>query len=398
MFLVLQIGSGVFFVAEAGAEDLVRIAGLLLLTPFIWKQSRHSQPIYAFCNSAFRMREEALFQRFLVGYLLWALASTFVHYEVVQFVTHLGGAVCLMIVVRVLASDGGVAVARLLPVVLGSAVALSLGIGLLDPTQGLAGGRLRGLFVNANLLAFYSFLALITGLLLVRVGFASLVLSAISIAAVVWTGSRTAAIASATAILLLALFGNRRSRWFVLAALGLVALVLIGVLDLGPSPLFRSLDTRDGSLDEAVRVLSLSPLLGLGFGGSGVEIASTPLRAVVEGGTLALIAVVVMYLLLLREAQRRTPTLVAVAAAAIISSFGEAWFLSAIGPMTLLFVSLWIGISARSLAIRGPKYDGYPPSEDFHVDALDRISTRGDPHHALVATSRGQRERNSEGS
>lgn len=347
IFLILQVGAGIFLVPKGGAEDLVRIAGLLVLTPFVWQQGRRAKSIDD-SNRNIRLRQEALFQRFLVGYLLWALAGTLVHGEVLQFVTHLGGAVFLMIIVRVLASDGGVAAARLLPIVLGSAVALSLGVGLLDPTQGVAGGRLRGIFINANLLGFYAFIALVCGLLLVRGRWWSLFLCGASIVALVWTGSRTSAIAAAAALLLLALFGHRRSRWVVLPALGIGVLGLIGIVDWGASPLLRTLDTRDGSLDEAMRVLSLSPLTGVGVGGELVEVASSPLRAFVQGGMIALLGVLIMYVVLLREAVRRDTLLLAVSLAAILSSLGEGWFLSSLGSMLIVFVSAWIGISSRT--------------------------------------------------
>ena len=125
-------------------------------------------------------------------------------------------------------------------------------------------------------------------------------------------------------------------------------MALVGLMDLSASPLlFRDWGSRDGSLQEAVRVLSISPLFGLGVGGELVEVASSPLRAFVEGGILALVGVVIMYLVLLRAALRRNASLLAMTLAAILSSFGEGWFLSSIGSMMLVFSAVWIGVASR---------------------------------------------------
>jgi hypothetical protein len=346
LFLLIQVGSGTFII-PLDAEDPVRVAGLLVLIPFVWRKKRAGQWIDV-PNQALQRRNHAVFTELLIGYFFWAFSSTLLHGAIGQMSLHLVGIVFLLIVVRVLSSDGGIVIARVVPVILGSALVLSAGMGILDPTQGLAGGRLRGPFANANLLGFYAFIALLSGLLLIRRRFWSLVLCSLSIMVIAWTGSRSSAIAALSGVLLLALFRNRRSRWVVWVIVGVAAMALVGFMDPSASPLlFRDWGSRDGSAQEAFRVLSVSPFLGVGFGGELVEVASSPLRAFVEGGILALAGVVIMYMALLRAAFRRNAFLGAITCAAILSSLGEAWFLSAIGSMMLVFAALWIGVSSR---------------------------------------------------
>jgi hypothetical protein len=387
LFLLMQIGA-VSFIVPQGATDLVRTAGLLVLALSAWQKKDPDQSIDA-SNRAFQRRNHVVFTKFLAGYLLWALSSTLLHGAIGQFSLHIVGTIFLLVAVRVLSSDGGVVIVRVVPLILGSALAVSAGMGFLDPTQGLEQGRLRGVFVNANLLGFYAFIALIAGLLLVHGKFWSLVLCALSILVGVWTGSRSSAIASLSALLLLALFGNRRSRLIFWVIVGVAAIALVGFIDPSWKLLSRSWGTRDGSFQEAVRVLSVSPLFGLGVGGELVEVASSPLRAFVEGGIAALVGVVIMYLVLLRAALRRNASLVAMSLAAILSSFAEGWFLSAIGSIMLVFTSTWIGVSSRFANCetvpqegpdRAPTDDGVSASwREMEAAERSRLSRRRDP-------------------
>jgi hypothetical protein len=391
VFLLLQFVSVTFLFPDQGAGDLVRVAGLLVLSPFVWPSRTRTPPIDADVHCV-QAREFSVFQRFLIGYGLWALSSTLLHGAVGQFLTHIGGTIMLLIVVRVLTSDGGAAIARVAPLIFGSVLALSAGTGFLFPSVGIAGGRLRGVFNNANLLAFYSLLALVAGVLLVRRGLVSLTLSALSVVLIYWTGSRATAIAAVCLVVLLALFGSRRARWIVGALVCVVLSALVGIIETSGSLIVRAWGSRDASVGEAMRAWSIDPLLGLGFGGPIVEVASTPLRALAEGGLVALAGVVIMYVVLLREAFRRNAVLSALCIAAVIHSFGEAWLLSSIGPMMLVFTATWIAVSFRygrgsgTVFVRCPEEDSGPEMRPGRRIGLDGGRPR---MHATELPARG---------
>ncbi len=342
--MLLVFASGAYSLPTGLNQDLLRVVGLLALIPYGFFD-RGDAPIPR-VEARLQKQQVGTFKSFALGYALYVLPSTLLHAQFGMLLIHTAGAALLLTVVRALSSDGGATAARIAPQAFGFAMAVSLVMAFLVPDQAIIQGRLRGMFVNANLLGFYAFLSLMSAILLARRVISFLLLTTMSFWVILWTDSRTSAIAAVLAIVLLALFSHRRARQLLLIIIGAACLVYFDVLHIGAVSSSRDLGTRDGSWDEALRVLNVAPFTGVGNGATAVEVASTPLRALAEGGVLALAGVGVMYLVLLRASSRQGRYLLAVCVGSIVHSLGEGWFLSSLSPMLLAFVMVWIGVSA----------------------------------------------------
>ncbi|WP_454085371.1 hypothetical protein [Georgenia sp. Marseille-Q6866] len=231
---------------------------------------------------------------------------------------------------------------RGLAVGLAGSVAGSLAVAVVRPDLGIEGGRLRGLLENANGLGFLAFL--LGGLAILvptRWSRLSLVLSAV---ALMWSASRASALALVTIGLLELL---RRRRYGLVASLA-VALVLgvvvVTRLDVPMGPLeglLRTTDSRSSSLATALADSRTSPLWGVGLNSESSIIASSPLRALSNGGALGLLCVALQAVLVLR-ASLVSGRATVFAAAGLFHSLFEGWLLSPSSPFLLVFAGAWI--------------------------------------------------------
>jgi len=233
---------------------------------------------------------------------------------------------------------------------LGTALALalllvvSLGMGVIDPGLGIENGRLRGYFENANSLGFVAFLAISAGALLrLSLGFRLFLFLAAGVALVL-SASRASLLASA--VVLCGLLITRRP---VLGVLALILVVVSGERALaavsGISPefgtLFRENNSRLGSFDTALIDWQASPVFGVGLNRESSIIASSPLRALAQGGALGAAMISVMCIALLVLSLRAQKRAFWFTLAAVVHSFFEGWMLSPGAPLLMIFAILW---------------------------------------------------------
>lgn len=276
----------------------------------------------------------------------YVVVTTAPHGEWRELVLYLA-AVCLPLLL-IVATGGHLAVVDLvrgLTLGLWLTVGGSLVYGVVRPDLAIESDRLRGLLENANSLGFIAFvLGAVAILVPTRWSSASL---ALSVVALVWTASR----ASTLALIVVGLLELvRRKRYGVVAALavavGLGAL-LLSRLDLAGSPLdvlLRTNDSRSGSVDAALADVSSSPLWGIGLNNETAIIASSPFRALSNGGVLGILCVAVQGVLMLRTSLV-TPQALIVVTAGLVHSMFEGWVLSPSSPFLLVFAAAWLLIA-----------------------------------------------------
>ncbi|TFD40339.1 hypothetical protein E3T37_06195 [Cryobacterium sp. TMT2-10] len=277
--------------------------------------------------------------------LTFLLLATAFHGQALNFVLY--GLGLVMLVVAVVAT--AVAVPEL---IVSSAVVLALGtmvvgsiiLGLASPGVAIAGGRLRGLASNANLLGFYAFLFGSLAIIVVRHIGLKVILLVLAIMCVVWTSSR----ASALALVIVIIFGalRRVSATKALWLTGFITLVLVIAIALPQTfsvldGVLRTDNSRSYSFDGAMGAFRSSPLIGTGLASEEVEIASSPLRALASAGVGGLIAVVVMWGALLFRSRKAGVLAMGFTLAAVVHSCFEGWLLSPVSPLLLIFVLVW---------------------------------------------------------
>lgn len=353
-FLVIQVLSGSTFITSSLGADALRIVSIVPILQIAYANAHNDRGIDY--HQAFRARQVAVVKAWLAGYALWAFSSTLAHGILGTFAMHLGGSLLLILIVSSLANDGGKGIARAAPPILLITMLTSLLMGLLAPDEALAGDRLRGFLVNANLLGFYAFISTACALLLIRrLRWRVLALIA-SLWVLVWTGSRTSALAVLVLVLGLALAGHRLARSLLLLAGALWLAALVGVVDFSDSVLFRTEGTRSDSMNEAARVWATQPILGTGAGQGLAEVASSPLRAFAEGGLIGLLGVVIMYIVLLCYSIRRGPGALAFSLASLVHALGEGWLLSSLGAMLVQYFVVWVAIEGSAHPSPVPKW------------------------------------------
>lgn len=281
---------------------------------------------------------------FLVPIAMFITFATLPHGQIQDFVAYGIGLLTLAVMIislpRVPLDDlRSGARAALLIIMISSLVA-----GALIPGEALEGGRLRGIFENANSLGFFAFLAIAAALFLRGRRFWTITLMASGVVALVLTGSRASLLA-----VLICLAGWVVSRliwvgWALLItglAFGDRAVGWASSLSPELELLLRNNNSRDGSVQTALADWSSSPLFGVGLGQESGIIASTPLRALAQGGSLGFAAIVLLWTVLLVMALRSSPSLTWFTLAAIAHSLFEGWMLSPISPLLMVFVVLW---------------------------------------------------------
>lgn len=353
-FLLLLLLPRSLLSPSDATDDVLRIVAVFIMVPFA--MTSRPAPTHTVSAGIFGL------EHLVVGYVVYASASTILHGQFGSFLVHGIATVLLVIASLGLASDCGAAAAKVCPWIFGALMVVSLLMGFLLPGVALRGERLRAFMANPNSLGAYAALALLVAVVLIRSGTVSVLLVLASFVVILWSGSRASALAAMAGLLVLGVLGSSRPRWLLagagMAAIGLTIMADLALFDGG---LFREANTREASLNEALRVLQGSPLLGLGAAQETVEVASSPLRAIVHGGAVGLLGIVVMYAALVLEALRVRGALVALTVAGIVHSLAEGWFLSAVSPMLLVYLAVWIAFRHESSRVHES------PSEAPHV-------------------------------
>lgn len=261
-------------------------------------------------------------------------------------------------------------VGRLLRWLLSTLIVVSAVVSI-SPLGQLA-GRSRGIFVNPNALAILLALAVP---LLMRERWRLLVPVAVILS--VTSASRAGVLGLAVGITMWAITVRVASRVPRSIAILLIGLSLaIAILNLAPAAssdflggdasrflLLRFQNSREFEWGQALRVWQDSPLIGHGFGALKIETGNSFMKVLVDLGILGLVVALPFVLLLGRilfTSQDRV--VVGVTAAGLVSSFFEAWLLTA---GSAFFVIFCLAIEAES-----EPHDG--PADHRHADAAAR--------------------------
>ncbi|WP_146069100.1 hypothetical protein [Cryobacterium sp. M23] len=338
------LSSSTAFTVSPATSVLFRILGISLLC--LCSLQRPSNVTGVPPDSKRNFAELRVWLPWVVGSLLAFLLLGFAfHGQAANFIFYGIGLVMLALAVVATA----VAVPRrivtiALVLALGITVVGSLISGLVIPEVAIAGGRLRGLTSNANLLGFYAFLLGSLAIVVIRHIGLKMVILALAGVCVVWTSSRGSALA--LAILLIFLVMKKLTATGFLVMTGLLALGFIVALALPQSlsvldGLLRVTYSRAETFEIAIELFRSSPLIGIGVGNEEVEIASSPMRALATAGVGGLIAVIVMWVALLSYSRKAGLLGVGFTLAAVVHSFFEGWLLSPTSPLLIVFVLVW---------------------------------------------------------
>lgn len=281
---------------------------------------------------------------FLAPIALFLIFATLVHDQLRDFVAYGIGLLVLAVVITSLPRIPLSSVRSGTRVGLLILASSSLILGIVMPSEGLEGGRLRGIFENANSLGFFAFLAVAAALFVDGKRLTTFLLLTTGSIALILTGSRASLLA---VLICLAGWLIYRLKWagWALLFTGLIFgdAVVSWVSSLSPELelLLRNNNSRDESLRTALDDWSSSPFFGVGLNGESDIIASTPLRALAQGGSFGFAAIVLLWASVMILAFRSKPPLRWLSLAAIAHSLFEGWMLSPVSPLLMLFVILW---------------------------------------------------------
>jgi O-antigen ligase len=346
---ILAVGSATFLErsGSTGFSEIARVAAVAVTVRLLW-------PGGARFPAGLCARFGRVLLVLVVAYLFFAAGM---HDQQTTFLLYCAGAIMTLFYAEVLDRRvNGEDLRTGVVVALTTVIVGSTAFGLVSPSHGLLGDRLRGLVSNPNLLGFYC--ALVVALLLtyrgrsVWRGCAWLVVGG----ALLWSGSRSGLLAAVlVTVLNLGLRPGRwRLVWIVIAAGLLVAAVGFPEWITGSDLLIlRSNNSRTASYEYAMEVLRERPLYGIGYQAETTPVASTPLRALAQAGILGGVTIGLIYLAILYYSARAGgPTLV-FGLVMIVHSVFEGWLLSPVGPMMMCFIAVWFAL-AKSGAAGGP--------------------------------------------
>lgn len=287
--------------------------------------------------------------RIVAGLSLYGLVATWVAGQVENFaVVVVSIAVLWLCLISTSAWASTESVRRGLVAGLSVFVAGSLVVGVMLPSVGIEQGRLRGLAENANGLGCYAFILAAVAVTSLRSRGLVAAILAMSVGTIVWTGSRNSAIALAIVLITL---GLANAGWptrvlGLLIAAGVVAAALVFTPDLATLSewLLARGNSRAESFAYAVGVVSEWTWTGVGLGGETVEVASTPLRALVAAGIWGGLAVVATWLAILAYGVRAGTRTTAVALGVIAFSVAEGVLLSPLGPFLLMLLVALVAV------------------------------------------------------
>ncbi|MGC5030582.1 hypothetical protein [Micromonospora sp. DT229] len=360
---------------NTGFSEVVRVAGVLVLARFIWSaagQDHSEDPaLAARCGRFVRVLAATI-----VAYLAFA---TIGHGMYQELLLYSAGAVLTVVYGSLIArriSGPQIRAGILIALVL--AISGSVVFGIVRAGDGILGERLRGLVSSPNLLGFYA--VMVFALLLSYRTFRlwMLPVGAVTGAALVWTASRSSLIA--TVLLVTAHLALRRSRlralWILLGATGLV-LLLSNPAWMTDSDLaiLRFNNSRHDSYAYTMTVLADSGWRGIGFGNELVQVASTPLRALVHAGLAGGLLVAAMYAVIVYYSAKVGRQTLLFGGVMVVHSLSEGWLLSPVGPMTMCFVAVWCALA---------KCETPPPSVPRHAARTPMPATTRERSYAVV--------------
>jgi hypothetical protein len=333
---------------SAAVSAGVRVAAFVVLLRLRWPVRGEPSVVHTLRPS---VRSVAWFAPLLLaGMAIYLVAATLPHQEVGTFLLYGQGALLAVAyawVIRRYARGPEVLTGVLFGLL--AVVACSLLMLLAAPHLAMLGGRLRGLTSNPNIFGFYCAIALTVVVLTKRHVLLVTVAGAMSLGALALTASRASLLIVVIAgIGWLALRRSTASRFMALAVAVVVGILLVqypALLSGDAMAIFRTHNSRQGSLEYTLAVLESHERLGIGLGNEIVQVASTPLRALVHAGYLGGIAVTVMYLVVLFCSWRAGRPTLLFGLAMVVHSLFEGWFLSPVGPMFLVFLAVWHGLA-----------------------------------------------------
>lgn len=331
-----QMNVRVYLVSGVG----LRLAGLSLLVILAM--------VHALKDSKGRERGDLPPGYIVVG-IFGAVVNAFIAassgFSVSSLISLVGYVAVVMLLGLVFSSDDDGEIVRGMMLGLQAVVWLCF---LLFIASGAPLSRFSGVFVNANTLGFFA--AALGVWLLVqnhRTGAQTFSLAVVALLVVV-SGSRSSAGALGLVVVILVVraFGQRGRRTFLIVAVTvpLVGYLVVSFLSIDiASGLFRTVNSRANGNYYALHVAQWRWGSGLGYKAESVEVASTPLRVLVEGGLLAAGVGVAGYLLILLRAGRTSLAALAVAGFGISNSLLEGWFYVATSGLFIIFWSMAAG-------------------------------------------------------
>lgn len=300
---------------------------------------------------------------------LYILFATIVNGQFGSFVSYFAAVVVLVLCLTAAASwVSPDELRRGLTIALAVIIIGSLAVGLLVPSVALEQGRLRGLAENANGLGCYAFILGALAITAVRDRVVRVVLIAASVTTIVWTGSRNSALALVTVAVIMALL-KVRWQWKIPALLAtgaagiLIALNATEVTSL-LGRLARSGNSREQTFSYSISVVSRAPFTGIGLGNEEVQVASSPMRALVHAGIWGGIAVLVMWIAIFAYGRTGGARGISFAISLIVYSIFEGVLLSPIGPFLLIMICALIAVQRCVQSLPTPdKASSRQPSE-----------------------------------
>lgn len=238
-----------------------------------------------------------------------------------------------------------------------------------DVSTPVEGGRLEGVFANANTLGFFAALGVARFATSQDRGQRAWVALLLAVPAVFWTGSRASAAALVIGLTVAAAYSmvqRRGSGRRVLACLLLVVAISGAWLTLSVEvdvPLLRTNDSRADGAEYAISVAESTGGLGHGYENGVVEIASTPLRWLADGGYPGLAFVVMAYIFVLWYSMRLGWQGVLIATFGVAHSTVEGWYFAG---GSALFFAHWLAFFAAAPASRLRRSEADTPA-DSHL-------------------------------
>lgn len=310
-----------------------------------------------------------------LGYVIFLAASTLPHQMEGAFLARLlavGLIVSLISLLQRFYSSDQIVAGLQLGLV--AVVIASLLEGYLSPSIAFEHDRLRGVLENANLLGFAAAaLVVVATTRRVRIGM-TIVVVPLGLYALVASASRASLVLLVICTAGFAIASVRQARQLLAIGLGLTLVCLVfapGMLE--GQYLFRSENTREVGIDEALRVLASNPFFGVGYQGdlSAVPLAGSPVAAAVQGGFIGLLGLAISYACMLNGGFRIGRLAAVVSVGLVVHSLFESWMTALGGPMALVGLLTWTAFARTQ--------DGDSPQDTFlrAAHASTSVTRRG---------------------
>lgn len=262
------------------------------------------------------------------------------------------------------------------------AMALSLAAVLFTPGTAIQAGRLEGVFANANTLGFFAAVAILF-VITIRKSRLSPPIFLMAAVALLASGSRSPLLAVAVALIVtslraLALAERGTQRLLITTAIGcLASYLLISYLQPQDVSILRDNNSRAGGTEYALQVYRLHPWVGLGYGNSRIEIASTPLRWLAEGGRVSFVLVILAYVGVIVLAARRSWVALVFAAFGVVSSIFEGWYFAGGSGLFFIYWLAYVTSCAQTPSLVSSGVTDAPKNAGVQSNGAGRGGLRG---------------------